>query len=208
MDLSKIDSDINDMFEQESNRLTDEANKAKEELDNILDPKNLQNLINSALESGLFTDLEGNIYNLKDVMLDFVDEYGDGLSSIGALIKSELVENLNLAKDTMKNLAGILGQLGINGFSSTSYANRIAELDYSSARYNNSSNNPIRGAIKKVKSKQDNPKSKQDNQVTVQFNQPLCVIQGNVDNSLMPEIERMIKKAQEQVVKNIVGAIR
>ena len=116
--MSKIDSDINDMFEQESNRLTDEANKAKEELDNILDPKNLQNLINSALESGLFTDLEGNIYNLKDVMLDFVDEYGDGLSSIGALIKSELVENLNLAKDTMKNLAGILGQLGISGFSS------------------------------------------------------------------------------------------
>ena len=199
--MSKIDSDINDMFEQESNRLTDEANKAKEELDNILDPKNLQNLINSALESGLFTDLEGNIYNLKDVMLDFVDEYGDGLSSIGALIKSELVENLNLAKDTMKNLAGILGQLGISGFSSTSYANRIAELDYSSARYNNSSNNPIRGAIKKVKSKQDNP-------VTVQFNQPLCVIQGNVDNNLMPEIERMIRKAQEQVVKNIVGAIR
>lgn len=199
--MSKIDSDINDMFDQESDRLTDEANKAKEELDNILDPKNLQNLINSALESGLFTDLEGNIYNLKDVMLDFVDEYGEGLSSIGALIKSELVENLNLAKDTMKNLAGILGQLGISGFSSTSYANRIAELDYSSARYNNSSNNPIRGAIKKVK-------SKQDNQVTVQFNQPLCVIQGNVDNSLMPEIERMIKKAQEQVVKNIVGAIR
>ncbi len=114
--MSKIDSDINDMFEQESNRLTDEANKAKEELDNILDPKNLQNLINSALESGLFTDLEGNIYNLKDAMLDFVDEYGDGLSSIGALIKSELVENLNLAKDTMKNLAGILGQLGISGF--------------------------------------------------------------------------------------------
>src|SRR5699024_6928302 len=29
--MSKIDSDINDMFEQESNRLTDEANKAKEE---------------------------------------------------------------------------------------------------------------------------------------------------------------------------------
>ena len=175
--------------------------KSKEELENILDPKNLQNLINSALESGLFTDLEGNIYNLKDVMLDFVDEYEDGLSSIGALIKSELVENLNLAKDTMKNLAGILGQLGISGFSSTSYANRIAELDYSSARYSNSSNNPIRGAIKKVK-------SKQDNQVTVQFNQPLCVIQGNVDNNLMPEIERMIRKAQEQVVKNIASAIR
>lgn len=199
--MSKIDSDINDMFEKESNRLTDEANKAKEELDNILDPKNLQNLINSALESGLFTDLEGNIYNLKDVMLDFVDEYGEGLSSIGALIKSELVENLNLAKDTMKNLAGILDQLGISGFSSSSYANRIAELDYSSARYNNSSNNPIRGAIKKVK-------SKQDNQVTVQFNQPLCVIQGNVDNNLMPEIERMIRKAQEQIVNNIASAIR
>ena len=199
--MSKIDSDINDMFEQESNRLTDEANKAKEELDNILDPKNLQNLINSALESGLFTDLEGNIYNLKDVMLDFVDEYEDGLSSIGALIKSELVENLNLAKDTMKNLAGILDQLGISGFSSSSYANRIAELDYSSARYNNSSNNPIRGAIKKVK-------SKQDNQVTVQFNQPLCVIQGNVDNNLMPEIERMIRNAQEQIVNNIASAIR
>lgn len=199
--MSKIDSDINDMFTQESDRLTDEANKAKEELDNILDPKNLQNLINSALESGLFTDLEGNIYNLKDVMLDFVDEYGEGLSSIGALIKSELVENLNLAKDTMKNLAGILDQLGISGFSSSSYANRIAELDYSSARYNNSSNNPIRGAIKKVK-------SKQDNQVTVQFNQPLCVIQGNVDNNLMPEIERMIRKAQEQIVNNIASAIR
>ena len=101
----------------------------------------------------------------------------------------------------MKNLAGILGQLGISGFSSTSYANRIAELDYSSARYNNSSNNPIRGAIKKVKSKQDNP-------VTVQFNQPLCVIQGNVDNNLMTEIERMIKKAQEQIVNNIALAIR
>ena len=195
----KIDDQVNDMFDQESDRLQSEADKAKEDLDNLLDPSNLQKVIQESLKNNIFKDLEGNVYNLQDALLKFADDYGDGLTSIGAIIKSELIENLNIALATMKNFSSILGQLGLSGFNSSGFSNRMLALDYNGARY---SNNPITSnAIRNTPKASNSP-------INIQFNQPLCVVQGNVDNSVMPHLEKLIKKAQDDLVNSIVRELR
>lgn len=197
---SKIDSDINQSFNDEIDRITNSANEAKDELDKLLDPKALQGFINQTLSTGLFVDLEGNVHNLQNLMIDFVDEYGDGLTSIGALIKSELVDNLNLAKETMADMGAILDKLGISKFKSKGID--LSQIDYSSVRYRN--NKATSKAISKVGTQSEN----NSKPITINFNQPLCVIQGRVDKDIMPEIEEMIKDAQRQVIDEIVGNIR
>ncbi|CEN94271.1 phage tail tape measure protein [Paraclostridium sordellii] len=199
----KIDEQVNNMFDKESDRLTDDANKAKEEMDNLLDSKKLQSFINQTLDSGVFEHINGEVSNLKDVMLGFIDEYGDGLSSVGALIKSELIENLNIARDTMKDMSSILDKLGIGQYRTSSRSIDLSKLDFNSSRYRNNltTSDAINGKIRSNSSNSSKP-------VIVNFNQPLVKVEGSVDQSLMPKIEEMIKQAQEQLVEDIISKIR
>ena len=136
-------------------------------------------------------------------MLGFIDEYGDGLSSVGALIKSELIENLNIARDTMKDMSSILDKLGIGQYRTSSRSIDLSKLDFNSSRYRNNltTSDAINGKIRSNSSNSSKP-------VIVNFNQPLVKIEGSADQSLMPKIEEMIKQAQEQLVEDIVSKIR
>lgn len=108
------------------------------------------------------------------------------MSAIGSLIKSELVTNLEIAKDTMKDLNNILSELDLNKFSSQVYSITYDVGDLT------------RGIS------QANASQLQ----TVQFNSPLINIEGNVDRNVMDELKALSKEIEETVTRNIVQAVR
>ncbi|MCU9811180.1 phage tail tape measure protein [Paraclostridium sp. AKS81] len=195
---SKIDSDINSSFDDEINRIESEANKAKNELDNLLEPDALRDFINQTLESGVFEHINGEVSSLKDAMLEFVDEYGDGLSSIGALIKSELIENLNVAMETMKDMTNVLGQLGVGQYRVNTRSLSLAGIDYYSDRYRN-----------KQVSKNKDSNSKSNDGVFININAPMINIEGNADESLVKDLNslenRLVKKIAQEIMSKVNG---
>ena len=46
------------------------------------------------------------------------------------------------------------------------------------------------------------------NSNSVNFNSPLIVVEGNVDHNVMEDLENLSKKIEDNIVKNIVRAIR
>ena len=182
----RLDDQINDLFDEEINRVEEDAEKLKESLDETFSEEKLNQMIKDSLLNNTFVDLDGNIRNLQDVLLEFEDKFGDGMSAIGSLIKSELITNLEIAKDTMKDLSNILTELDLNKFSGQAY----------SVVYDTSD---LTKGISQV--------SKNQSQ-TIQFNSPLINIEGNVDGNVMDELKALSKEIEDTVTRNIVQAIR
>ena len=178
----KIDSDVNDMFDKESNRLEEEAEKLKEKLDEQFSDERLQQIVKDALTDGVFIDIDGNIRDLQDTLLEFEDKFGEGMTAIGSIIKSELVTNLEIASEAMKDLNKIISELDLGKFASN------YSLDM----------NMMRGI---------SPTSV-SNSNSVNFNSPLIVVEGNVDSNVVEELKNISKEIEENVVRNIVEAIR
>lgn len=145
--------------------------------------KKLQDMVANTLGNNTFTDVDGNVTSLKETMMNFLDESGESFRVLGDIIKNDLNSNLQQSIDAFKNLDSIYGKLN------------IPNVDYSSQMYTPSA----------LRSTTNNNTNKT---VEVNFNQPLCVIQGSVTEDVMPQVEKMIKKSQDEVVKNIVKSIR
>ena len=180
----KIDDQINDMFDKESDRLQEESDKIKEDLDNQFSDKKIQELVKEALNTGVFEDIDGTMRSLQDVMLAFVDEYGEGLGATGQLIKSELVANLEVAKNTMKDMVNIAKELGVIQYS---YDNNIL-------------NNASRSIPQE--------RNTRGLATTINFNESLINVEGNVDQNIVEELKAISKEIEENVVGSIVRELR
>lgn len=180
----KIDDQVNDMFDQESDRLQSEADKAKEDLDNNFSDEKIQELVKQALGSGVFEDIDGTMRSLQDVMLEFVDKYGDGLGATGDLIKNELIANLEIAKNTMKDMVEISKELGFIDFSNNKgILNDASRSIPQSGSLTNSS--PI-----------------------INFNDSLINIEGNVDSNVVEELKGLSREIENNIINSIVRELR
>ncbi|MGL5764349.1 MAG: hypothetical protein ACRCX8_01785, partial [Sarcina sp.] len=109
----KIDSEINDAFDKESDRLEEENKQNIEELEKEWSDSKIAELVAQALGSGVFTDIEGNVSSLEDALVNFAEETGDLFGVLGSVIKEELIGNLAIAQDTVRDLAEILKTLDV-----------------------------------------------------------------------------------------------
>ncbi|WP_297136832.1 hypothetical protein, partial [Terrisporobacter sp.] len=114
---NKIDSDINDMFDEESNRIEENTDKTIEDLENKWSDSAIAEAVKKALDSGVFTDIDGKVHNLKDTMLDFIKESGDAFGVLGFQIQKELCDKLVVAQEVMDNLPSILDKLNLKDYS-------------------------------------------------------------------------------------------
>ncbi|GAA0102501.1 hypothetical protein UT300012_32160 [Paraclostridium bifermentans] len=112
-----IDDSVNDMYDKESDRIESESDKKIEDLEDKYSDEKLQEIVNKVLGTGVFEDIDGNLRSLQDVMLDYIDDYEDGLMATGELIKSEWIANLEVARDTIKEIADINSSMGIDKYS-------------------------------------------------------------------------------------------
>ena len=117
---NKIDSDINDMFDEESDRIEEQADKEIEDLENKWTDSKIAELVAQSLGSGVFTSIDGEVSSLKDTMLEFTEESGEALGVLGSQIQKELCDKLVVAQDVMDNLPNILDKLNLKDYSARS----------------------------------------------------------------------------------------
>ena len=179
----KLDEQVNNMFDKEQNRLEQEADKAKDNLDEMYSDEKLQQIVKDTLASGVFVGVNGEIQDLQSTLIDFENKFGDGMSAMGDIIKNELVANLNVAKNTISDMSRILNELDLKKFSS--------EL-------------AISGGIGRSVSPMLQS-SRQTTQPVINFNSELIRVEGNITEDVLPQVEEMLNTAKRDIVREIVN---
>ncbi|WP_312286739.1 hypothetical protein [Terrisporobacter sp.] len=153
----KLNSDIEDAFDDAIEGVEEENDKKIEDLEKEWTDSKIAEAIKNALDTGLFTDLNGNVTNLQDAMLDFAESSGEALGVMSDVIKNELIANLNVALDTLKNYADISDKLGLNNVNSNlptangnSKSVTTGDINIHVTTQSNSNGNDIAKEVKKA----------------------------------------------------------
>lgn len=153
----KLNSDIEDAFDDAIEGVEEENDKKIEDLEKEWTDSKIAEAIKNAISTGVFTDLDGNITNLQDAMLDFAESSGEALGIMGDVIKNDLIANLNIALDTLKNYADISNKLGLNNVNSnlptantSSKSVTTGDINIHVTTQSNSNGNDIAKEVKKA----------------------------------------------------------
>lgn len=182
----KIDKNINDMFDKEVERIEEENEKNIENLENQWSESKIAEMVAQALGSGLFTDIEGKVTSLEDALINFTDETGELFGVLGATIKSELITNLEIARNTVNDLANIMKELDLSAYVSTQSARGIVTTT----------------------SRMATSSSYSDVSSQVNITAPLISIEGNVDANVVEDLRDISNKIKEEVINAIATSIR
>lgn len=72
---------------------------AKEKLDEQYDDEQINIMARQALVNGYYTNINGHIENLKVAYINFENEFGEGMTSMGEIIETEFIEKIEKAID-------------------------------------------------------------------------------------------------------------
>lgn len=179
---NKIDSDINDMFEQESDRITESNKNAIEALEKEWSDSKIAEMVSQAISSGIFEGIDGKISGLQDAMLEFAQETGELFGVMGTVIKSELITNLDIAMNTFRDLENIIKNLNLEKFSTLS---NTIKLDLQPTQFapNMASSNVV-------------------------LNAPMINIEGNVDKDVFEDLKAYGDRLTKDIINKISSSIR
>lgn len=179
---NKIDSDINDMFEQESDRITEANKNAIEALEKEWSDSKIAEMVSQAISSGIFEGIDGKISGLQDAMLEFAQETGELFGVMGTVIKSELITNLDIAMNTFKDLGNIIKNLDLEKFSTLS---NTIKLDLQPAQFT-----PVTSSSNVV------------------LNAPMINVEGNVDKDVVEDLKAYGDQLTKDIINKISSSIR
>ena len=111
----KIDKDYEDNIDSEIEKLEKEQDEILKSLEEQFSEENVAKIVAKALASG-FIEINGEVQNLQDVLLESINNSAEGYSVMSNVIKNELVANLNVALDTMKQMEDIGKILGLQNY--------------------------------------------------------------------------------------------
>ena len=178
----KIDSDINDMFEQESDRITEANKNAIEALEKEWSDSKIAEMVSQAISSGIFEGIDGKVSGLQDAMLEFAQETGELFGVMGTVIKSELITNLDIAMNTFKDLGNIIKNLDLEKFSTLS---NTIKLDLQPAQFT-----PVTASSNVV------------------LNAPMINVEGNVDKDVVEDLKAYGDRLTKDIINKISSSIR
>lgn len=178
----RIDNNINDMFDKEAERIEEENDKAIENLENQWSDSKIAEMVAQALGSGVFTDIEGNVSNLEDALINFAEETGELFGVLGATIKDELITNLQVAEETVRDLHNILAEFDLSSISGLSSVSITPSNSLS--RFS----------------------TQQPSQIN--FSAPLINVEGNVDSNVVDNLKEFGEQLKDDIINTIATAIR
>ena len=178
MTQDKIDKDFEKNIENEIDRLEQEQDTLIENLEEQFSEENIAKMVADAMSSG-FIDINGEIKTIQDALIDSVNSSAEAYSVMGAVIKQELVDNLSVALDTMKELENIYKELDITeyGMVSSDILSNIPSSNY--------------GASSK----------------TITVGETNITINGSVSNDIINDIEELIDKKNNEMLKSISNGL-
>ena len=177
----RIDQQVDNAFKDEEDRLQQGAEDEKDRLDKEFSDEELLKKAQEAIKNGLFIGIDGEVKNLQSALLEYIDKWEEGLSATGAIIKSEWITNLEIANDLIKDYADKLEDLGVGSLNTNEIYGKNANVKSESA----------------VKSEG----------TSINYNQPLVVVQGNVDNNNIEQIKRVVQESIDRNNREILRKI-
>lgn len=185
-----IDDMIRDHEKELGNeRFDEEMEKLDEELEEALSAENLSAMVNQALVDG-FVTIGDEVIELNSLMTSWLDETGDGLTALGNSLKEELINNLEVAKQLMAEMGIVNTSVGNARVGSIDSASTIGEISVNDVV---SRLNDFMGAT-------------QTSSSVFQI-ESLMRIDGNVDKDVLPEVQKMIENAKEELIDNLAAEI-
>ena len=178
----RIDQQVDNAFKDEEDRLQQGAEDEKDRLDEMFSDEELLKKAQEAIKNGLFIGIDGEVKNLQSALLEYIDKWEDGLSATGAIIKSEWITNLEIANNLIKDYVGVLDSIGVGSLNTNDIYNKIPNIKLDS-------------------------ESKGNNAKSINYNQPLVVVQGNVNDNNINQIEKTIKEAIDRNNREILRKI-
>lgn len=176
----RIDQQVDNAFKDEEDRLEQGAEDEKDRLDKEFSDEELLKKAQEAIKNGLFIGIDGEVKNLQSALLEYIDKWEEGLSATGAIIKSEWITNLEIATDVAGKLSDILDSIGLGSLNTNDV--------YTKSGRNVEMNSRNLGT-------------------SINYNEPLVVVQGNVDNNNIKQIERTINEAIDRNNREILRKI-
>ena len=189
----KIDQNIEDMFTEQEEKIESNAEDKIKDLEDTFSETNVAKIVAEAMKTGVFEDIEGNIVSLDTALLDFTNSTADAMGVMGDSIRSELLDNLSVALDYMKEMETV----SINLSNIDYQSQRFAGVGYDKAT--------VQGGVVNNTSTTDNS----SRTVNVEFN-PTIQIEGTTDLDevqLRGILDRaktdMIAEVQHQILNNM-----
>ena len=177
------------MFDQEADRIEEENENAIEALEKMWSDSKIAEMVSQAITSGIFTGIDGTIQSLEDALVQFAYDSGDLFGVMGTVVKSELITNLEIAKDTVKELGQIIKDLDLEKFSTLS---GVFSFE------NRSSGRSIGDVLNTISRTSNN----------IVFDSPLINIEGSVDRDVLMTLESYGEQLTKDIINKISSSIR
>lgn len=129
----------------------------------------------------VFTDIDGNIKTLQTALMDFANESSEYFGVMGSSLKKELLDNLNVALETMKELQKI----------SDNYT--APNIDYS---------NTVLPKDSTINTSPQVASNIETNNITI--GDTNITVQGSADDVTLGKVDEMLKDYKASICKEIV----
>lgn len=177
----KVDKDINNMFDDQIDKIEENSDEEVKNLEKTWSESKIAEMVKQALDTGVFTDIDGNIKTLQTALMDFANESADYFGVMGSSLKKELLDNLNVALETMKELQKM----------SDNYT--APNIDYSKT------------ALPKDSTINTSPQvasNVETNNITI--GDTNITVQGSADDVTLGKVDEMLKDYKASICKEIV----
>lgn len=178
---NKVDNDINNMFSDQIDKIEEDSDEEVKNLEKTWSESKIAEMVKQALNTGVFTDIDGNIKTLQTALMDFANESSEYFGVMGSSLKKELLDNLNVALETMKELQKM----------SDNYT--APNIDYS---------NTVLPKDSGINTSPQVSSNVETNNITI--GDTNITIQGSADDVTLGKVDEMLKDYKASICKEIV----
>lgn len=169
------------MFDDQIDKIEEDSDEEVKNLEKTWSESKIAEMVKQALDTGVFTDIDGNIKTLQTALMDFANESSEYFGVMGSSLKKELLDNLNVALETMKELQKM----------SDNYT--APNIDYS---------NTVLPKDSTINTSPQVSSNVETNNITI--GDTNITIQGSADDVTLGKVDEMLKDYKASICKEIV----
>lgn len=169
------------MFDDQIDKIEENSDEEVKNLEKTWSESKIAEMVKQALNTGVFTDIDGNIKTLQTALMDFANESSEYFGVMGTSLKKELLDNLNVALETMKELQKM----------SDNYT--APNIDYS---------NTVLPKDSTINTSPQVSSNVETNNITI--GDTNITIQGSADDVTLGKVDEMLKDYKASICKEIV----
>jgi uncharacterized protein YPO0396 len=185
----RMDTLTNEMFDSATEKIEEDANKQIEALEDTYTEERIAEMVAGALRNidKEFVGIDGKITDLDSALMDFANNSVEYMGVMGDTLKTELLGNLNIAKETMEEIRKINADLGNSTYDNFKY---ISTLDSSASLLNSE----LAGLQNSVNS--------------ITLGDMSITIQGNTTEETIGDIKNVLDEYQQKIMHEIMANVK